>query len=63
MPEFPGGIDSLSVFIDRHLDYTKLNQSINLEGRVVIRVIITKTGTIKDITVIRGLEPIPPKPQ
>ena len=56
MPEFPGGSDSLYAFIERHLDYSNLNHSINLEGRVVIRVIITKKGSIKDVTVIRGLE-------
>ena len=57
MPEFPGGEDSLHAFIMKNIKYSRLNQSIVRDGRVTIRMTITKSGSIKDIKIIRGLEP------
>ena len=55
MPEFPGGMDSLFSFIRKNLKYPSLDQC--FQGRVVIRFVVTKEGTVKQPKIIKGIVP------
>jgi len=55
MPEFEGGQSALSKYISDNLKYPKDASEKGIQGMVVVRFIVTKTGDIKDATVIRGI--------
>ena len=55
MPEYPGGDEALNKFIRENLKYPASAAEGGVEGRVIIRFIVDKKGTVTDATVIRGL--------
>ncbi|NDV78928.1 energy transducer TonB [Dysgonomonas sp. 511] len=57
MPSFPGGESEMHRFIAENLKYPVVAQESGIQGRVTIRFVVTKTGTISDVTVIRGIDP------
>ena len=52
MPTFPGGEAELMKFIRDNLRYKE-----GIQGRVILRFVVTKTGAIDNITVLRSLDP------
>jgi len=57
MPQFPGGENALMAFIKNNLHYPMVAAQVGIEGRVTTRFVVTKTGKVSDIKVIRGLDP------
>ncbi|WP_165020524.1 MULTISPECIES: energy transducer TonB [unclassified Dysgonomonas] len=57
MPTFPGGEMEMHKFINENLKYPVVAQETGVQGRVTIRFVVTKTGAISDVTVIRGIDP------
>ncbi|MDR2953706.1 MAG: TonB family protein [Prevotella sp.] len=57
MPEFPGGEAEMNKFISDNLKYPVVAQESGIQGRVTIRFVVTKTGEISDVTVVRGIDP------
>ncbi len=57
MPEFPGGMDSLKVFIIRHTKYPQSLIDEGLDGIVYVRFIVDVDGSVKSLEVLRGLSP------
>lgn len=57
MPQFPGGDKELMNFIKDNLRYPSVDAQRGVEGRVIIRFIVNKTGKVTDVKVIRGLSP------
>lgn len=57
MPEFPGGTDALMSFLAKSVDYPMIAQENGIQGRVSCCFIINADGTIRDIEVIRGVDP------
>lgn len=57
MPSFPGGETEMHKFINDNLKYPVVAQESGIQGRVTIRFVVTKTGAISDVTVIRGIDP------
>ena len=57
MPEFPGGMAKLMLFIQENMRYPKSAAKKSIEGRVICQFTIKKDGSIdhKSIIVIRGL--------
>lgn len=55
MPQFPGGEKELMRFIKENLKYPVVDQEAGIQGRVVIRFVVTETGAIEDATVFRGV--------
>jgi len=55
MPTYPGGDEAMLKFINDNLKYPYVAASNGIEGRVTIRFIVSRTGSIKDIKVIRGI--------
>ncbi len=58
MPQFPGGEDSLKMFIAKNTNYPKEAANINIQGKIYIRFVVTSTGEIDKVSVIRGVDPI-----
>ena len=57
MPTFPGGETELMKFIRDNLRYPVIAKENGIQGRVILRFVISKTGTIKNVTVLRSLDP------
>ena len=55
MPEFPGGDDAMSKFLDENLVYPKQAKKQNIQGKVWIGFIVDKDGTVRNVEVLRGI--------
>ena len=56
MPVFPGGDAALMKYINEHLQYPPLAMENNIEGRVIVQFVVTKTGKIGEVKVVRGVD-------
>jgi protein TonB len=56
MPTFPGGELEMQKFIRDNLRYPVVAQESGIQGRVTLRFVVSKTGTIEDVTVVRGID-------
>lgn len=57
MPQFPGGEEELMKFVAANLQYPAVAQELGIQGRVIIRFVVTKDGEVTDVEVMRGLDP------
>lgn len=57
MPSFPGGTEEMMKWISNNLNYPVDAQERGVQGRVVVRFVVTKTGTVEDVKVLRGIDP------
>ena len=55
MPEFPGGLHVLSTYLSQNLKYPVSAQQNGIQGRVMMRVIVEKDGSITNVEVVRGV--------
>ncbi len=53
-PEFPEGEDSLRRFLAQHSKYPKVEHDNDVEGRVVLKLVITENGEVCDVIVWKG---------
>lgn len=57
MPSFPGGEIKMQEFIRGNLRYPEAALDSGVEGRVIVRFVVTGKGEITNITIIRSLDP------
>ncbi|MBR3897289.1 MAG: energy transducer TonB [Bacteroidaceae bacterium] len=57
MPEFPGGTAELMKFLAMNIKYPVEAQKENVQGRVVVQFVVSKTGKIIDPTIARSVSP------
>jgi protein TonB len=57
MPMFPGGDTMLLKFISNNTVYPKDAKEKNISGRVVVRFIVEKDGSVSNAEIIRGVNP------
>ena len=57
MPQFPGGDMELMKFLSSNIRYPVVMSENNIQGKVIIGFIVSKTGVISDVTVLRSLDP------
>jgi len=55
MPEFYGGTQALKRYLSAHLKYPQVAVNQNIIGRVYVRFLVTKTGKVDSVKVIRGV--------
>ena len=55
IPQFPGGYDSLLFYINQNLQLPQ--DASEIEGRVIVRFVVTETGEIGNIEILRSLYP------
>ena len=58
MPEFPGGDLALRKYIAKNVKYPQEARENEIEGKVYVRFVVTKTGNIDDVTVVRSVDEI-----
>ncbi|MCM1022002.1 MAG: TonB family protein [Muribaculum sp.] len=56
-PQFPGGDAALMKFISQNLRYPPYAAENNIQGRVIVRFVVTKTGEIGEVKIGRGKDP------
>ncbi len=57
MPTFPGGESEMNAYISKSLKYPVTAQENGIQGRVTIRFVVTASGEISDVKVMRGIDP------
>ncbi len=56
-PQFPGGDAALLKYVADHIRYPAMAQENNVHGRVVVQFVVTKTGAVGEVKVVRGKDP------
>lgn len=57
MPEYPGGNVALLKYINEHLHYPVIALENGIQGVVTIRFVVTPTGEISKVEILRQLDP------
>ena len=55
MPQFEGGERGLMNFISRNIRYPVVAMEQNIQGRVIVRFVVSDTGEVTQISVLRGI--------
>jgi len=55
MPEFPGGIGELGKYLGKNLRYPAQARNANISGKVFVAFVVGSDGTIRDVTVSKGI--------
>lgn len=56
-PEFPGGDTAMYKWLSDHIQYPAQAAEEGVSGRVVVQFVVSKTGAIENIQVVRGRHP------
>lgn len=57
-PEFPGGMQALMQYLADNIKYPVEAQRNGTQGRVITNFVINKNGSITDINIVRGIDPL-----
>ena len=55
MPSFKGGIENFYKFIGENVKYPKQAQRMGIEGRVFVKFVVEKDGSLSNIHVVKGI--------
>jgi len=55
-PQFPGGEEELMKFLGDNTHYPAIAAETGVEGRVIIRFVVSKTGDVTNVEVTRGFD-------
>jgi TonB family protein len=58
MPRFPGGENELLKFLSTNVKYPEKAQAAGIQGRVICSFVVEKDGSLSNIKVLRGIEPL-----
>ena len=58
MPSFRGGMQKLQEFINENIQYTEEMAQTCAQGRVVVRFVIEKDGTVTNPKVVKSVDPV-----
>ncbi|MCD8203290.1 MAG: TonB family protein [Prevotella sp.] len=56
MPSFPGGQGALMEFLQKNIKYPVVAAENGIEGRVIVRFVVSKDGSISNVTVVRSVD-------
>ena len=54
LPAFPGGQEALIAYLNRTVKYPRIAQENGIQGRVLIRFVVAKDGSIEEAKVVRS---------
>jgi protein TonB len=55
-PVYPGGVDSLVRYVERHIEFTPYMNEIDVTGKIIIRFVVDEDGSITKPEILRSLE-------
>ena len=55
MPQFPGGLGEAMKFLAKNIKYPVEAQQAKIEGRVIVRFVVGRDGSVSDVEVVRGV--------
>ena len=56
MPTFPGGEAALMKYLSSHIQYPTMAQENNVQGKVIVQFVVTKTGKVSEVKVVRSVD-------
>lgn len=56
LPEFPGGLDGLINYLGDHIRYPKMAAKNKVQGRVIVRFVVQKTGKVGKVEVLESVD-------
>ena len=56
MPQFPGGPNALMKYLSENTKYPELAEANKIEGRVYVRFVVEKDGSVTNAEVLRGID-------
>ena len=56
-PEFPGGNAALFKFVQKTIQYPQMERDNDIQGKVVVRLLVDETGTVSDVEILRHVSP------
>lgn len=56
-PEYPGGMAALMKWISKEIKYPAIAQEMNIEGKVIVQFVIGRDGAVRDVQVLRTVDP------
>lgn len=56
MPEFPGGQQALMKYLSSNIRYPQMALANDIQGRVVVKFVVEKDGSVSDVQVVRGVD-------
>ena len=57
-PQFPGGTEALMQYLGDNVNYPKEAHEKKIQGRVIVNFVINKDGSISDVNIVRGVDPL-----
>ena len=57
MPQFPGGLSEAMKFLAKNIKYPVEAQQAKIEGRVIVRFVVGRDGSVSNVEVMRGVSP------
>ncbi|MBK5720583.1 TonB family protein [Dysgonomonas sp. Marseille-P4677] len=57
MPQYPGGEKEMYKYIYDQIKYPIVDQEMGIQGKVTVRFVVSKTGEITDIQLLKGISP------
>ena len=57
MPQFPGGLSEAMKFLAKNIKYPVSAQQAKIEGRVIVRFVVGRDGSVSNVEVVRGVSP------
>ena len=57
-PEFPGGMEKCLEYIQTNIKYPKEAMELGIEGKVFVKFVVTKDGSITSVVVVKGIDPL-----
>ena len=56
MPQFPGGDSKLMKYISENIKYPETDECV--DGQIIVQFVVTKTGEVGDVKIVRHLHPM-----
>ena len=57
MPSFPGGQGAMMEFLSKNIKYPVVAEENGIQGRVLVKIVVKKDGTIDSPIVVNGVDP------
>ena len=57
-PEYPGGVAALLEYIGKNIRYPQDAIDNNIQGRVILKFVVTEDGSVGEIVLLKGVDPL-----